>query len=186
MLVFSDRVREILGADLRQYSEVFPLTCAGNSVLGLERHGVRRCTRRERFAGRASLRHRGHSHDSPPCLWCGCPGGSRPVRGRSTERAARDFARFCGMPSIPAFPERRLSDLSFSFAAGYTLCGCTCVNTNTDPNNCGGRGPSMSCYGGPPATYCSNGYCICPPPMFTCCGGDVCASPGTNCPRQCP
>lgn len=73
-----------------------------------------------------------------------------------------------------------------SCAAGYTLCGCNCVNTNTDPNNCGGCGPSTSCFGGPPATYCSNGNCICPPPMFTCCGGDVCASPGTNCPRQCP
>lgn len=64
---------------------------------------------------------------------------------------------------------------------GFTACSGTCVNLNTDPNNCGSCG--NSCFAG---QRCTNGQCACPAGTSLCCGGDLgCRKPGT-CPKQCP
>jgi len=59
-----------------------------------------------------------------------------------------------------------------------TNCGGTCVNTGTDPNNCGACG--ATCFGG----TCSGGACACPVGTPTNCGGtctDVNGDDRNNC-----
>lgn len=66
---------------------------------------------------------------------------------------------------------------------GFTPCSGTCVNLNTDPDNCGSCGNGCSA-----EQKCAKGKCIakCPPGTQLCCGGDLgCRKPG-QCPAKCP
>jgi hypothetical protein len=61
------------------------------------------------------------------------------------------------------------ANFSGGCAAGSTLCSGSCVNTQTDPNNCGGCG--VACAAG---QSCVSGTCT-----------TGCGSPATNCAGQC-
>ena len=95
--------------------------------------------------------------NSPCAHWCYSVFGNSSLTGQCTSAAAQGGgACFACGPAAPA-------------GNGLTLCGQSCVNESTDPNNCGACG--NVCSGG----QCTNGSCS-PCPLYT--------SPTPECFRQ--
>jgi hypothetical protein len=71
-----------------------------------------------------------------------------------------------------------VNQVSGACPAGLTSCSGVCVNTKTDPNNCGHCGNTCEV-----RPVCVNGKClVCPAGTQPCCGGDFCRRTCPICP----
>jgi hypothetical protein len=66
--------------------------------------------------------------------------------------------------------------------SGYSMCGGRCLNTSSDPNNCGGCGIVCPVTGWGAVPTCSAGYCGYDCGLYIDCFNGSCVPPGYSCP----
>jgi hypothetical protein len=128
---------------------------------------------------------------------CECSGGLQDCRGEcvrpTTVEACGSSCEVCRTNVANASPTCEGGTCSFSCDSGFTACGNSCVDTSSDPENCGRCGRSCpgprtepgvaACYSGQCAVDCDSGYGNC---------GDDCLNTKTDpshcglCDEPCP